>query len=130
MALNSRQRRARKYNLAVRALAKARNPQQVASEGRVRSVWGKTLPPRANIREQAWEGEGSRGKSVNGKLVRPKGHQFTADGQARIKTVDSPSHSGMDRVELLPRERVKAAKIAQHLQVRKREEKWGVKIDS
>lgn len=80
MSLNSRQRRARAYNLAIRALAKVRDPSRIATEGRVRSVWGKTLPPVANIRNQSWEGSGQAGKSVKGRVMRPKKPLYRADG--------------------------------------------------
>lgn len=72
MALNSRQKRARKRHLALQALAKSRNQPMVATEGRVRSVWSKTLPPVANIRQQAWEG--------SGKAIRAPSTRFKVDG--------------------------------------------------
>ncbi len=49
MAKNARQRRAAKRKLALSDLAHARNPPMVSREGAVRSVWSKTMPPRAHI---------------------------------------------------------------------------------
>jgi hypothetical protein len=49
MSLNARQKRTRKRKLALAALAASRNPPTVAREGIVRSVWTKTMPPRARI---------------------------------------------------------------------------------
>lgn len=49
MAKNAAQRRAAKRKLALSLLAHARNPPMVASEGNVRSVWSKAMPPRAHI---------------------------------------------------------------------------------
>jgi len=80
MALNSRQRRARRFNEAVRQLAKTRNLPMVASEGRVRSTADKRLlilpAPRAfhaNGKQKAtdtsWEGKGQRVRSPVAKPV-------------------------------------------------------------
>ena len=46
---NSHQRRADKRRKALDALARARNAPMVSTEGRVRAVWSKTMPPRAHI---------------------------------------------------------------------------------
>jgi hypothetical protein len=80
MALNSRQRRAAKFNLGVRTLAKTRNPPVVASEGRVRSTADKRLlilpAPRAfhangkqKVSDTSWEGRGQRVRVHQTKVV-------------------------------------------------------------
>lgn len=49
MAKNSRQRRTEKRKLALSMLAHARNSPMVSSQGAIRSVWSKAMPPRAHI---------------------------------------------------------------------------------
>jgi len=129
MALNSRQKRTRKRKLALALLATSRNPPMVASKGSVRSVWSKTMPPRAVIREQAWEGSGKVGKSVKGRFVPKPKPVFTADGspvksleKSEMLTAATKQHGQLNR------EAQVASRTAQELVMRKREKKWGVKL--
>lgn len=92
MARNSRQKRSQKRKLAIALLAKVRNPPMVASEGRVRSVWGKTMPPArvgpgkasdvldTAYRRSNWEARGTVGKVVKGHVVKPPKPLYRADG--------------------------------------------------
>jgi len=115
MSLNARQKRSRKRKLAIALLATSRNPSTIASEGRVRSVWSKTMPPvdlskpgtgktsRYAPHMSSLGSSGQRGKSVKGHLVRPKGKSMTADGLVVRKLEDfenGPSPSDARRVSV------------------------------
>ena len=83
MAKNSRQRRAAKFNLAVRTLGKVRNPATQPLKGHARSIWSKTFPssaspPRSEAKPKLGkvnaflEGSGKRGKPKGNRVVETK----------------------------------------------------------
>lgn len=137
MALNSRQKRARKRKLALAMLAVSRNPTTQVDKGHVRSSSSKLhkLPvnPDARkktsgfipLREAPWESRGKVGRSVKGKLVPKAVTKPRSSVPLDVPQLDAPMRK--DLAALYPRERLQATKLASSQAARLRERKWGVK---